>query len=182
LRICGIDPGTRVVGVAVIEDEPVRKLVAARAVRLDPKRALALRLRDLEAELFAFLALHAPRQVAVESIFHGPNVRSLIGLGEGRGVALLAAAKQGAEIYEYSPSEVKKAATGSGAATKDAVKRWVVVEFPELSQAGKDVTDAVAIAFCHAQRRRLIEQVREGVPPLALLRATRGGSRRGRRR
>lgn len=188
--LCGIDPGTRVVGVGFVTADRPRRLIAAEAIRLDPRTTLAERLCVIERRLSELLALHRPDEVAIERVFQGRNVASLIGLGEGRGVALLAAAKAGHPIFEYTPAEVKKVITGSGAASKDQVARWVRVELSEVdAKAVRDLTDALAIALCHAERRRAGALLREPDAASALTSETRqllarmrGRARRGRGR
>ena len=103
---------------------------------------------------------------------------------------MLAAAKAKLPIFEYAPAEVKKTVTGSGGASKDQVARWVRAELREVEvAAGRDLTDALAIALCHAERRRS-SALRSGTgeataanPETAkLLARMRGRSRRGRGR
>jgi crossover junction endodeoxyribonuclease RuvC len=154
--LCGIDPGTRVVGIGFVADERPRRLIVAEAIRLDARTTLPQRLCVIERRLGELLAQHRPDCVAIERVFQGRNVASLIGLGEGRGVALLAAAKAGLPIFEYTPAEVKKTITGNGAATKEQVAGWVRAELRDVSKTAlRDLTDALAIALCHAERGRL---------------------------
>ena len=80
-------------------------------------------------------------------------------LGQARGASLVAAAAQGLEIFEYPPTQVKQAVTGSGMAEKDQVQRMVQVILGRSLPAGlvferEDVSDALAVAICHLQNRR----------------------------
>ncbi len=157
MLICGIDPGTRVVGVSFVTAERPRRLVAAEAIRLERGQPLGERLCVIESRLADLIAATPPDEIAIERIFQGRNVASLIGLGEGRGVALLVAARTRMPIHEYSPAEVKKSITGHGGATKDQVAKWVRAEISGIPEgAASDVTDAIAIALCHAERLRVL--------------------------
>jgi crossover junction endodeoxyribonuclease RuvC len=96
---------------------------------------------------------HRPDALAVEGVFHGKNARSALILGHGRGVVLLAAARAGLAVAEISPAEVKRATTGTGAASKahvaDMVTRLLrLVEAPKPA----DAADGVAIALTHLMR------------------------------
>jgi len=166
--VCGIDPGTRVVGIGFVTAERPRRLIAAEAIRLEARATLPQRLCVIERRLLELIAEHRPDCVAIERVFQGRNVASLIGLGEGRGVALLAAAKHALPIFEYTPAEVKKTITGNGGATKDQVARWVRAELKDVeAKAVRDLTDALAIALCHTERGRMRELVADamGVAP-----------------
>ncbi len=184
--LCGIDPGTRIVGVGFVDDSRPRRLVAAEAIRLDIRQALAQRLGVIEARLHELFEMHRPEAIAIERVFQGRNVASLIGLGEGRGVALLAAGKRGIPIHEYTPSEVKKSVTGAGHATKSQVARWVRAELAGIEKGCPlDVTDALAIALClgdRLRRERLTPAPREDQVANPMLALVRRGGRRGRGR
>ena len=96
----------------------------------------------------------APQAMAVENIFYGKNIRSLIKQGHVRGVAILAGADGGMPIYEYSPLEIKKAVVGYGRAEKGQVQRMVraILKLPELPPP--DAADALAVAICHIHFRK----------------------------
>jgi crossover junction endodeoxyribonuclease RuvC len=92
----------------------------------------------------------APDVFAIEDIFYGKNVKSLIRQGEVRGVVILAASQNNLPIYEYSPLEVKKAVVGYGRAEKNQVQMMVkaILKLPQVPSA--DAADALAVAICHA--------------------------------
>lgn len=189
MRICGIDPGTRVVGVGVIDCGKPNRLIATLAIRLDSRKSLPNRLVEIDRALADFLSRAKPDVVVIERVFQGRNVSSLIGLGEGRGVALLAAARSGAEIAEYTPAEAKKAVAGKGNATKTQVAKWVATLLEGVSpDLARDATDALALALCHAQRSRslrgsiVIEAGNADSPLARALAGARTRSRRGRGR
>jgi crossover junction endodeoxyribonuclease RuvC len=93
-----------------------------------------------------------PSAAAVETVFAGKNPRTALAIGEGRGVALLAAAERGVEVFGYEPALIKRAVTGSGRADKDQVRRMVRIllglpEPPETDHAA----DALALAITHTR-------------------------------
>jgi crossover junction endodeoxyribonuclease RuvC len=87
--------------------------------------------------------------MSVEDVFYAKNVRTTIVLGHARGVILLAAQKAALTIYEYPPAEIKKAITGTGAATKEQVQ-FMVARLLRLKRAPQpaDAADGVAAALC----------------------------------
>ena len=92
-----------------------------------------------------------PVSVAVEELFFNTNVKTAIAVGHGRGVALLAACREGLPISEYTPLQVKQAVVGYGRAEKKQVMEMVRV-FLNLDEIPKpdDAADALAVAICHA--------------------------------
>lgn len=155
MRILGIDPGTRVVGWGLIE----AGRGAARALDYGTVRAgrddLADRLVRVFDGLDAVVRRHRPDTVVIENVFVARDPHATIALGEGRGVAILAAARAGRTIHQYTPAEVKKAVAGNGRASKSQVQRMVRVHLGMREVPRPfDAADALAIALCHAQRVR----------------------------
>ncbi len=93
-----------------------------------------------------------PEAVAVEEIFYGKNVKSLIKQGQARGVAILAGAHSGLPVFEYSPLEIKLAVVGYGRAEKIQVQQMVKAILKLTDLPGTDAADALAGAICHANR------------------------------
>jgi len=158
--ILGIDPGTAALGYGIIERTGGRLrevdhgcLVTSADLPL-PERLLAI--HTLVDEL---LALHKPALMGVERLFFSKNVQTAFGVGQARGVVLLAAAQHGVPVREATPSEVKSAIAGYGAADKDQVARMVqlVLGMAELPRPD-DAADALAIAAWVANTERLGQQ------------------------
>src|SRR5580693_1421864 len=149
--IMGIDPGTRLTGFGIIEVKERTRVLSAGVIRLNEKLSLEYRLADLHQQLAALFQKFQPRITVVEKIFYGKNIDSAFKLGHARGVCLMAAAAHQSQVEEYAAKFVKKAITGSGAATKEHV-RVIVTQLlryvPESSEM--DVSDALALALCHA--------------------------------
>jgi crossover junction endodeoxyribonuclease RuvC len=150
----GIDPGTLVTGYGVIElSGGTTRLVASGTVRNDAGRPMAERLKSIHESLVLVIRKYRPDQAAVETAFYGKNAQSALKLGQARGVAILAAVAGGVPLAEYSPREVKKAAVGNGNASKQQV-RYMITSLLGMTGAPPafDVTDALAVAVCHAHR------------------------------
>ncbi|MYK97318.1 MAG: crossover junction endodeoxyribonuclease RuvC, partial [Gemmatimonadetes bacterium] len=98
-----------------------------------------------------------PELVAVESTFGGRFPRAALVLGHARGVALLAAANRGLQIWEYAPREVKSAIVRAGGASKQQVQYMVSAMLnldrgPGSETLPEDASDALAVAICHYHR------------------------------
>jgi crossover junction endodeoxyribonuclease RuvC len=148
--VLGIDPGTAVTGYGVVAfDGRTATLVECGVIRTTPRDPLPQRLLEVHEGIEEIIARHRPDTVAVEDVFYAKNVRTTIVLGHARGVILLAAQRAALTIVEYPPAEIKKAITGTGAATKEQVQ-FMVARLLRLKSAPQpaDAADGVAAALC----------------------------------
>ncbi|MBO9713105.1 crossover junction endodeoxyribonuclease RuvC [Sphingomonas sp.] len=149
--ILGLDPGLGTTGWGLVRAEGNRLgHIANGRLTTDPKATLPRRLADLDAQLGALIAEHAPQAAAAEEIFVNANPQSTLKLAQARGVALAAAARAGLEVGEYAARLVKKAVVGTGGAEKAQVHAMVARLLPGVKIAGPDAADALAVAICHA--------------------------------
>ena len=151
--VLGIDPGLSITGYGVIGSQGDRlQAVAAGALRTSPATPDAARLAELFADLEKLLAEFRPAEVAVEQVFVNRNLQTATAVGRASGVILLAAARAGIPVFEYTPSAVKLAVTGSGDAPKDRVQALVARRLGlESAPEPADAADALAVALCHLQ-------------------------------
>ncbi len=100
--------------------------------------------------------MNKPDAIAVEELFFNKNIKTALNVGHGRGVALVAGAKAGIEIFEYTPLQVKQSVVGYGRAEKAQVQQMVKVIL-SLNKIPKpdDVADALAVAICHGHSYRM---------------------------
>ncbi len=155
LIIIGLDPGLGTTGWGVIAKQGNRlSHIANGQVKTDPAAPLAERLVVLDRELTDVILLHRPDSGAVEEVFVNSNPQSTLKLGQARGVCLLALARAGLPVAEYSTRLVKKAIVGTGAADKAQVQAMLKVLLPGVKLAGADAADALAVAIAHAHMVR----------------------------
>jgi crossover junction endodeoxyribonuclease RuvC len=170
MRILGIDPGSRVTGWGVVHaDGWELRAIGAGAIRCG-EGPLSGRLVRLAGGLDEILAEHDPAAAVVEQVFAARNARSALVLGHARGVALLAVARAGLPLHEYSAMQVKNAVTGYGRAGKEQVRQAVTTQLLlREPPSSTDASDALAIAICHAAAvrldRRLAVEGRAGSRP-----------------
>lgn len=153
MRILGIDCGTERTGFGVIDsDGRVHKLIDCGVIRLRVKDPLESRLAAIADGLRRLIAAQLPEVVAVEEVFHAVNTKSALKLAHVRGVALLLAAEAGVTVAEYSPLSIKMSVTGYGRAEKQQVQSMVqsLLKTDAIPFASFDVSDALAVAICHA--------------------------------
>jgi crossover junction endodeoxyribonuclease RuvC len=154
--ILGIDPGTAALGYGIIERTGGRlREVDHGCLVTSPDLPLPERLLAIHGLVDELIALHKPGLMGIERLFFSKNVQTAFGVGQARGVVLLAAAQHGVPVREATPSEVKSAIAGYGAADKDQVARMVqlVLGMSERPRPD-DAADALAIAAWAANRER----------------------------
>jgi crossover junction endodeoxyribonuclease RuvC len=155
MRVFGIDCGTEVTGFGIVDSgvgpraAPLQ-FQAMGAIRLAKTQCMAERLDRVFRELTSEMERWRPDAVAIEEVFYSVNAKSALKLGQVRGVALLAAARQGIPLAEYAPLKIKSRVVGYGMAKKEQVQFMVarllaLAELPEPP----DAADALAIAICH---------------------------------
>jgi crossover junction endodeoxyribonuclease RuvC len=154
MRVLGIDPGSRRCGYGVVSRAGGRLTVVESGVLVTGTRPMAERLALLLDGLTAVIDRTRPAEVSIEQIFAGISPRSALVLGQARGVAMAVAARAGLPVFEYQPSEVKLAFTGSGRAGKVQMMRTARALLGVEAELS-DEADAVALAVCHLARRPL---------------------------
>ncbi len=118
--ILGIDPGTVVMGYAVIEvcGNNVA-IIAMDVLKLGSTKDVYERLEMIHSKVNALIIGHKPHTFAIEAPFFGKNVQSMLKLGRAQGVAIAAAMQSRIAVTEYSPKKVKQSITGNGNANKE---------------------------------------------------------------
>jgi len=149
--IIGIDPGSVVTGVGVIESiNGVFKVLDYDALLMSSKTPMPVRLKTIYDFCIKKINLFKPNQLALETAFFGKNIQSTLKLGQVRGVIMVASMNSGVDVFEYSPREIKKSVTGNGASTKQTVQIFIKnILSMKVNKILNDSSDALAIALCH---------------------------------
>jgi len=162
MKILGIDPGTVVTGIGIVEkNESGLKCLSAGKVRTSPQSSLSVRLNNIFDGLQKIIAEYSPDESAVENLFFARDATAALKLGHARGVVLLAIEKSGIPVAEYMPTEVKKSVLGYGRGTKEQIQHMVklILNLPEKKMLS-DVSDALAVAICHIHNRGTEEKLK----------------------
>jgi len=161
MRILGIDPGSRFLGLGCVEAKGSSFLWIGHCVEkivISDTGDISDRLKQIVHAVQKALDLWKPEAISVEEVFFAKNVKSALVLGQARGAALVAPSLLGLPIFEYSATLVKQTVTGSGRAEKEQVQRMVKAILGPKSSIPlvfdrEDASDALAVAICHLQHR-----------------------------
>lgn len=149
--ILGLDPGSGRTGYGAVRvrGEEVEFLECG-CISTNPKKTREGRLLELHNQLSALFDRLRPQIASVEELFFSRNVNTAMGVGEARGVILLAAAQHRVEVTSYNPMSVKQAVAGAGKAGKPEMTQAVMYTL-NLTEKPKpdDAADGLALALCH---------------------------------
>lgn len=161
LRVMGVDPGLTRCGLSVADSASGRQVtpVAVGVVRTPSDLPIEDRLLRLSNAVEQWIDKYDPEVMAIERLFERGSVSTVLQTAHGVGVIMLAAARRGIPVHQYTPSEVKKALTGNGRADKSQMTQ-MVTRVLGLAEPPKpaDAADALALAVCHCWRAPMIER------------------------
>ena len=164
MTILGIDPGVATVGFGVISANNGNiKIRRCGVITTPAKTRLALRLSQINLDVFELIKTFKPDAIAVEELFFNTNQKTALIVAQGRAAIILAGEQSGIPMYEYTPLQVKKAVTGYGRAEKKQVME-MVQRLLSLDSVPKpdDAADALAIAICHARTANSLLNIEGG--------------------
>lgn len=162
MRVMGVDPGLTRCGLSVIESGRGRQVIAldVDVVRTPADEPLHKRLLAISDTAEYWMDTHRPDVLAVERVFSQQNVSTVMGTAQAGGVIALAAAKRGIDVHFHTPSEVKAAVTGNGAADKAQVTAMVTrILALQQKPTPADAADALALAICHCWRAPMLARM-----------------------
>ena len=151
MLILGLDPGSTRVGYGLIKKEKNDlKLIKCGLLKIKSKDK-GQRLLEIEKDLSGLIKKHKPDLISLERLFFMKNMKTALDVAQSRGVLTLLTAKYKIPLLEFSPSEIKIAATGYGLADKKAVAKMVakILKTDKIEKID-DISDALATAICAA--------------------------------
>ncbi len=150
-KILGIDPGTNLMGYALLEvDGKDMKLITLGVLKLKHFEDHHTKLKEIYLQLQEIIETYLPKIMAIEAPFYGKNVQSMLKLGRAQGVSMAAGITMGLDIVEYSPKKIKQSVTGNGNASKEQVSGMLNhILKQNIESKYLDATDALAAAVCH---------------------------------
>lgn len=148
--VLGVDPGTRVAGYGIMRCENRRVILLDHgALEMASTVPLYQRVGRFHRFFDEKIKLHGVGHLVLETPFLGKNAQNFLKLGYLRGILYLLQDAHALSLAEFSPAEIKRSITGSGAADKEQVARVVMRLFPTLAMPKRlDTTDALAVAVC----------------------------------
>ncbi|MEC8467283.1 MAG: crossover junction endodeoxyribonuclease RuvC [Pseudomonadota bacterium] len=148
--ILGIDPALSTTGWGVVKvNGNAASFVAGGVVKTNAKDSHADRLKTIYNDMQEIISIYQPDQVAVEEVYVNDNARTSLKLGQARGVSLLVPSLHNIPVFEYTPTEIKKAIVGTGRAKKEQVQHMVKTLLPTAGFVTLDTSDALGVALCH---------------------------------
>jgi len=162
MRILGIDPGYAIMGWGVLEKKGSSVVpIAYGSITTDKDMPMPDRLKHLYCSLMEIIAQYHPDEASIEELYFSNNAKTVIFVGEARGVAILACSNSGVEIFEYTPLQIKTSITGNGRAVKKQMQAMVtkLLNLDEVPQPD-DTADAIAAAICHSYVGEMAKKMR----------------------
>lgn len=171
MKILGIDPGTATVGFAILEknknckttQDKVFNVVDFGCIVTLPSCNAQERLLQIHDQVFALIKKHKPELISVESLYFFKNLKTVMPVSQAKGVILLAAAKKGIPIIEFTPLQVKMTIAGYGRAEKKQVQEMTKklldlsgFNMKENYRNKDDAADALGVAVCAGLHNRLL--------------------------
>jgi crossover junction endodeoxyribonuclease RuvC len=151
-RIIGVDPGLASSGWGIVEWESQRiRYVAHGCIQTVTDYPHAERLFTIYQEFCAVLEAYKPTESAIETLYFAKNIRSAIPVAEARGVLCMALAQWRLRVQEFTPTVIKQAVVGRGAADKAQVQNMVRIILGLSGIPTPDhAADALGAAVCCA--------------------------------
>src|SRR5215469_6714009 len=150
MRILGIDPGLRVTGFGVIDQDGHKLTYVTSGVIKTADADLPSRLGTIFEGISTLIREHSPDQSAIEKVFVNVNPQSTLLLGQARGAAICAAIGANLDVNEHTALQVKQAVVGYGRADKKQVQTMVQRLLSLDAVPATDAADALACAICDA--------------------------------
>ncbi len=147
--ILGIDPGTTRIGFGVIKNEGNRFETLDYGIIKNTGKDKLFDYKKTAEELSKLISKHKPGIAVVEKLFFFKNQKTVMSVGEMRGVIMLTLANHNLPVLEFTPIQIKQALSGYGRADKSQVQRMVRLLLGIKEEIRPDdAADALAIAIC----------------------------------
>ena len=160
--ILGIDPGSVIVGYAIIKKQKgsegsYLKVIDFGCIITDRFATTGERLKKIHKEITKLIAKYKPDVMSIENLFFFKNFKTVMPVSQTKGVILLAAAEKKLPVCEFTPLQIKIAITGYGRAEKKQVqkmiKKTIDIDGFNLAKNNRkkdDAFDAIGVAICAA--------------------------------
>ena len=150
--ILGVDPGTNIMGFAVIKiwNPNHYEVLKMGVFNLSKLKEAYQKLGEIYKNTTSIIQEYKPQCLSIEAPFYGKNVQSMLKLGRAQGIVIAAAIAENIGVFEYAPKKVKQSITGNGNQTKEQVWKILAQLFKIETQVDYyDASDALGIALCH---------------------------------
>lgn len=158
----GLDLGTQVSGVALVEGDAQHCRLIQEVTLKAPSQKLSFRLDWMARKIQEIVYNTRPQVSALETPFYGRNVKSLSSLAQIRGAVLVVLERAGIFVVDLAPQSIKKTVTGYGNASKEQVSKMLQRILSVTGFSSQDASDAAAVGYAGlltAIHQEKIEQI-----------------------
>ena len=151
MRVLGIDPGTAIVGYSIIDNSKKKyDVLDYGCIFTEKDEDMSIRLEKIYDSLDEIVKRYKPTDMAIEDLFFFKNQKTVIKVGQARGVITLVGQKNKLNLFSYTPLQVKMGIAGYGRADKKQIQQMVkmILHLDEIPKPD-DAADALAIAITH---------------------------------
>jgi len=162
MRVIGIDCGYAITGWGVVEKNGNEyKSIDYGDISTSKDMTPEDRLDYIYDNLSRIIKEYEVEEASVEELFYFKNQKTVIQVAQSRGIILLCCKKNGLEIAEYTPLQVKQTLTGNGRAEKAQVQKMIkmMLGMKEIPKPD-DAADGLALAYTHLLHSRLSRKLK----------------------
>lgn len=119
----GVDPGTVCTGWSLFNNGD---LINCNKIHLTSGWLQSKRLQYMMWGIETVMTAYSPDVLAIEDQFVGANQRTSLVTARAKGIVIAMASAYNIKVVEYAPSEIKKAVTGLGNASKELLQQKII--------------------------------------------------------
>lgn len=156
MKILGIDPGTTKCGWGYFEYlKNSYQNIDWGIFETGKEINIGDRLAVLGEKVEDLVKSKKPDAVAIEEIFFMKNIKTAISVAQARGVVISICRRNGIDVFEYKPNQIKLALTGYGHADKNQIQQMVklILKLDSIPTPD-DAADGLATAICLAHSEK----------------------------
>jgi len=155
--ILGIDPGSAIIGYAILNktEKKIFEVIDFGCIVVDGFINTGERLKKNYKEILRLIEKYKPDLISVESLYFFKNLKTIIPVSQTKGVILLACAQKNIPVLEFTPLQVKMVVCGYGRAEKKQIKEMIKktldlekFDFKQKNRKKDDAFDALGVAVC----------------------------------
>ena len=161
--ILGVDPGSVIVGYAIINKQKGNnqclEVIDFGCINAEEFTTTGERLKKIHKEITKLIEKHKPDIMSVESLFFFKNFKTVMPVSQTKGVILLAASQKKIPVYEFTPLQMKMTIVGYGRAEKKQVQEMTkkILDLSSFDlkknyRKKDDAFDALGVAVCGASK------------------------------
>lgn len=161
--ILGVDPGSAIAGYAIIKKTRGQKteleVIDFGCIMTDKSLQTEKRLEKTYNEISKIIKKYKPDLISIESLYFFKNMKTIIPVGQAKGVILLAASQNKVPVIEFTPLQVKMTISGYGRAEKKQIQGMIEktldlekFDMKKNNRKKDDSFDALGVAICAAYK------------------------------